>query len=95
MRRRAGNLSIARPAAATHARAPTLRLKRLLLLFPIMLPLSIALPAHADDTPAAQGTIDETSRQPSARAASVSMQPSYEGSREDRGKGSRQGIKSA
>ena len=32
---------------------PALRLKRLLLLFPIVLPLSVAWPAHADDTPAA------------------------------------------
>ncbi|WP_131932140.1 MULTISPECIES: hypothetical protein [Burkholderia] len=84
-----------RPLPRTHARAPGPAAEAASAALPIMLPPSIALPAHADDTPAAQGTIDETSRQPSARAASVSMQPSYEGSREDRGKGSRQGIKSA
>ncbi|VWM06065.1 lytic transglycosylase domain-containing protein [Burkholderia lata] len=39
---------------------PALRLKRLLLPFPIALSLSIALPAHADDTPAAPATAAST-----------------------------------
>ncbi|KAF1033628.1 MAG: Membrane-bound lytic murein transglycosylase C [Burkholderia lata] len=48
-----------RPAPRTHVR-PALRLKRFLLLFPIVLPLSIALPAHAVDTPAAPVTAAST-----------------------------------
>ncbi|CAB3972167.1 lytic transglycosylase catalytic subunit [Burkholderia cenocepacia] len=48
-----------RPAPHTRVR-PALRLKRLLLLFPIALPLSIAWPAHADDTPAAPITAAST-----------------------------------
>ncbi|VWC47463.1 lytic transglycosylase domain-containing protein [Burkholderia lata] len=39
---------------------PALRLKRLLLPFPIALSLSIALPVHADDTPAAPATAAST-----------------------------------
>lgn len=48
-----------RPAPRTRVR-PALRLKRLLLLFPLVLPLSIAWPAHADDTPAAPITAAST-----------------------------------
>ncbi|VWD63900.1 lytic transglycosylase catalytic subunit [Burkholderia lata] len=52
-----------RPAPHTHVR-PAPRLKRFLLLFPIVLPLSIALPAHADDTPAAPVTAASTPEVP-------------------------------
>ncbi|EMN5131723.1 hypothetical protein [Burkholderia contaminans] len=84
-----------RPLPRTHARAPGPAAEAASAALPIMLPPSIALPAHADDTPAAPGSIGENEPAACARTASVSTQPSYEGSREDRGNGSRQGIKSA
>ncbi|RQT00703.1 lytic transglycosylase domain-containing protein [Burkholderia seminalis] len=48
-----------RPALRTRP-CPTLPLKRLALLFPFALSLSVALPAHADDTPAVPVTAAST-----------------------------------